>query len=71
MMTFLEIILTGIGLTALLFGVSYAIVSIWTAVSEAAEQRRRDTKRVLRLLERIEANTAPDSESEISTNDPA
>ena len=71
MMTFLEIFFASIGFTALMFGVSYAIVSIWTAVSEAAEQRRRDTKRVLRLLERIETNTAPDSESELSTTDPA
>ena len=71
MMTFLEIFFASIGVTAAIFGGSYAIVSIWTAMSEAAEQRRKDTRRVLRLLERIEANMAPDSESEISTTDPA
>ena len=71
MMTFLEIIFASIGVTAALFGGAYAVVTIWTAISEAAEQRRRDTRHVLRLLERIEANTAPDSEPEPATTDPS
>lgn len=67
-MTFLEILLTGIGFAALMFGGSYAIVTAWTAFSESAERKRKDAQLALKLLAQIEANTA---RPEPSTIDPS
>ena len=57
MMDFLQCILAGIGMTAAFFAISYGVVSGWTALSEAAERKRKDIRRVLKLLEKIESNT--------------
>lgn len=67
MIDFLQCILAGIGMTAAFFAISYGVVSGWTALSEAAERKRKDTQRVLKLLEKIEANTAK-AESTPSTD---
>lgn len=69
MMTFLEIFFASIGVTAAIFGGSYAVVTAWSAFSESAERKRKDAKRALDLLERIEANTA--LRREPSTTDPS
>ena len=68
MMTFLEIFFASIGVTAAIFGCSYAIVTACTAFSDSAERKRKDARRALELLERIEANTA---RPEPSTTDPS
>lgn len=58
MIDFLQFFLAGIGMVAAFLAISYGVVSGWTALSEAAERKRKDTQRVLKLLEKIEANTA-------------
>jgi len=58
MIDFLQCLFAGIGTVAAFLAISYGVVSGWTALSEAAERKRKDTQRVLKLLEKIEANTA-------------
>ena len=58
MMTFLEILFTAIGTGAVLLAGAYAIASAWTALDESAERKRKHARRVLELLQQIEANTA-------------
>ena len=67
MIDFLQFIAAGIGMMAVFVGISYGIAFCWTALSEAAERKRKDTQRVLKLLEKIEANTAK-AESTPSTD---
>lgn len=64
-MTFFSVFFGSIGVMAAIFGSSYAVVTLWTAASESAERKRKDAKRALELLERIEANTVPRSEPSI------
>jgi|GEM_PF-1909880 len=58
MFDFIQFIAAGIGMTAVIFGIAYGIVYAWTNVSESAERKRKDTQRVIKILEKIEANTA-------------
>lgn len=69
MIDFLQCFFAAIGTVAAFLAISYGIVSAWTAFSESAERKRKDTQRALKLLESIEANTA---RSETTPNsDPA
>ena len=58
MSDFLQFFAAGIGMVTVFAAISYGVALGWTALSEAAERKRKDTQRVLKLLEKIEANTA-------------
>lgn len=58
MIDFLQFFAAGIGLVTVFAAISYGIGLGWTALSEASARKQKDTQRVLKLLEKIEANTA-------------
>jgi hypothetical protein len=58
MIDFFQCLFAGIGTVAAFLAISYGVVSGWTALSEASARKQKDTQRVLKLLEKIEANTA-------------
>ena len=67
MIDFLQFIAAGIGMMAVFVGISYGIAFCWTALSKASARKQKETERVLKLLEKIEANTAK-TESTPSTD---
>lgn len=67
MIDFLDIVISCIGISFIVIGISLGIMFAWCSFNEAAERKRKDTKHLLALLEKIEANTAkaeitPDSD---------
>lgn len=67
MIEFLDIVISGLGISSIVIGISLGIMFAWCSFSEAAERKRKATESVLALLEKIEANTAkaettPDSD---------
>ena len=67
MIDILQCFFAGFGMVAVFFAISYGIITGLSAFSEASARKQKETERFLKLLEKIEANTAK-TESTPSTD---